>query len=75
MEPTFHDGDLVYVQKCQFVQIGEIGIFFLNGECLIKETGENELIFHNHKYAPIPGNDNIICIGKMLSKVTFSDKP
>ena len=74
MEPTFHDGDLVYVQKCQIVQTGEIGIFILNGECLIKEAGENELISHNRKYAPIPGNDNIICIGKVLGKVTLSDK-
>lgn len=74
MEPTFHDGDLVYVQKCQIVQTGEIGIFILNGECLIKEAGENELISHNHKYAPIPGNDNIICIGKVLGKVILSDK-
>lgn len=69
MEPTFHDGDLVYVQKCQIVQTGEIGIFILNGECLIKEAGENGLISHNPRYDPIPGSDDIICIGKVLGKV------
>ena len=73
MEPTYLDGDRVYVQKCQGVNIGEIGIFILNNECLIKEAGENGLISHNPKYALIPGNESILCIGKVLGKVLYNE--
>lgn len=69
MEPTFHDGDKVYVEKMQVVEIGDIGIFMVSGECFIKETGENGLISHNPKYDEIPGTETIQCIGKVLGKV------
>lgn len=72
MEPTYSDGDMVYVEKCQVVNIGEIGIFVLNNECLIKEAGENGLISHNPKYALIAGSENILCVGKVLGKVFYS---
>ncbi|MBO5000918.1 MAG: helix-turn-helix domain-containing protein, partial [Bacteroidaceae bacterium] len=39
MEPTYHDGDKVFVEKCDSVEIGEIGIFIVNGEAFIKELG------------------------------------
>lgn len=69
MKPTYNDGDLVYVEKSQIINIGDIGIFMLNNECYIKEAGESGLISHNPKYAVIPGNKNIHCIGKVLGKV------
>lgn len=69
MEPTYSDGDLVYVQKKQILSYGEIGIFILNGECLIKEAGEIGLISHNKKYTVIPGSEDVICVGKVLGKV------
>lgn len=69
MEPTFKDGDLVYVQKRQIVETGEIGVFFYNNECFIKEAGEDGLISHNADYKMIPGTERIQCIGKVLGKV------
>lgn len=69
MEPTFKDGDLVYVQKRQIVETGEIGVFFYNNECYIKEAGEDGLISHNARYKMIPGTERIQCIGKVLGKV------
>lgn len=69
MEPTYSDGDLVYVEKRQVVETGAIGIFMLNNECFIKEAGEGGLISHNPKYKIIPGSDQIMCIGKVLGKV------
>lgn len=71
MEPTFSDGDLVYVHKCQIIENGEIGIFSFHNQCLIKEAGENGLISHNPKYNMIPGSSDIICIGKVLGKVNL----
>lgn len=72
MEPTYQDGDLVYVEKRQILHTGDIGIFMINNECFIKEVGENGLLSHNPKYDPIPGSDSIHCIGKVLGKVDMS---
>lgn len=70
MEPTFKDGDLVYVEKRQIVEIGDIGIFMDGNDCFIKEAGKEGLISHNKKYRMIPGTENILCVGKVLGKVT-----
>lgn len=69
MEPTYYDGDKVYVEKRQVVEVGEIGIFMVNNECYIKEAGSDGLISHNKKYRMIPGSERIICVGKVLGKV------
>lgn len=74
MEPTYSDGDLVYVQQCQVINIGDIGIFSYNNECFIKEAGENGLISHNKRYPMIPGDETIRCIGLVLGKV-FEEAP
>lgn len=73
MEPTYKDGDLVYVEKRQIIETGEIGIFIVNNECFIKEAGEGGLISHNPKYPIIPGSENIQCIGKVLAKVPIDN--
>lgn len=69
MEPTYHHGEKVYVEKMQVVEVGDIGIFMVNGECFIKEAGKDGLISHNPLYDMIPGTENIQCIGKVLGKV------
>lgn len=73
MEPTYKDGDLVYVEKRQIIETGEIGIFVVNNECFIKEAGEEGLISHNPEYPMIPGSENIQCIGKVLAKVPIDN--
>lgn len=72
MEPTYNDGDLVYVAKQDIVHTGDIGIFMINNECFIKEASDNGLMSHNPKYKMIPGNENIHCIGKVLGKVDIT---
>lgn len=42
MEPVFSDGQIVWVQKCQRVRVGEVGIFVYDGEGYIKVYGERE---------------------------------
>lgn len=71
MEPTFHNGDKVFVEKCDSVDIGEIGIFVVNGDVYIKERGNNQLISHNQKYNPIAltGHDSAFCCGRVLGCV------
>ena len=72
MEPTYSDGDLVYVEKRQILSVGEIGIFTIHNECYIKEVGEDGLLSHNPKYKPIPGTEDIHCVGKVLGKVNVT---
>ena len=71
MEPSYHDGDKVFVEKCDSVDIGEVGIFILNGDAYIKELGNKCLISHNEKYKPIRigENDSVYCCGRVIGIV------
>ena len=71
MEPTYHDGDKVFVEKCESVDIGEVGIFVVNGDAYIKELGSKCLISHNEKYKPIRigENDSVYCCGRVIGIV------
>ena len=67
MEPTYHDGDTLLIKKQSDINIGEIGIFMINGEAYVKELGDGVLISHNKKYKDIHINDSVICLGKVIS--------
>lgn len=69
MEPTFFDGDKVFVQEAQALNLGDIGIFYYDGDVYIKEYGEEGLISHNKKYKLIRGNENIRILGKVVGTV------
>ena len=71
MEPTYHDGDKVFVEKRDSIQVGEIGIFVVNSEVYIKELGNKCLISHNEKYKPIRigENDSVYCCGRVIGIV------
>ena len=72
MQPMFNDGDKVYVVNQQSVEIGEIGIFVINGDAYIKKLGKGQLISLNEKYKPILLNndDSIYCCGKVIGIVS-----
>ena len=69
MEPTYFDGDIVYVQKVTEINTGEIGIFQKEGCIYIKEIGQKGLISHNSKYSPMEDDGVVICMGKVIGKV------
>lgn len=69
MEPTYYDGEKVYVKKTFELNIGDIGIFSRGNELFIKEYGEDGLISHNSKYKMIKGTENIQTIGKVVGKI------
>lgn len=71
MEPRFFDGDIVLVQTQPSVEIGEVGIFILNGEAYIKKYGGDCLVSLNSKYKDIPisNNDSFYCKGKVFAKL------
>lgn len=71
MEPIFHDGDIVLITSQPSVEIGEIGIFILNGSGFIKKFGGDRLISLNPDYDDIPLHeyDSIYCRGKVIGTV------
>ena len=42
MEPVYHDGQIVWVEKCEELHTGETGIFFYDDKVYIKVYGEQE---------------------------------
>jgi hypothetical protein len=50
------------------VEVGEVGIFVVNGAVYIKEQGAGCLISHNAAYKPIPlaEHDSAFCCGRVL---------
>lgn len=72
MEPRFIDGQIVWIQKQDTLQNGEIGIFYLDGSAYIKKLKDDEnglfLISLNKKYAPIPvkQDSTFKTLGKVL---------
>ncbi len=72
MEPEFHNGQIAWVQKQDYLEHGEIGIFSLNGDAYIKKLQDDMeglfLISLNHKYAPIAvgENDLLHTFGKVI---------
>ena len=71
MEPTYYDGDKVFVEKCVSIDIGEVGIFVVNSDVYIKELGSKCLISHNEKYKTIRigENDSVYCCGRVIGIV------
>lgn len=65
MEPKYHDGDIILISK-DIPEIGETGLFTLNGNGYVKKLGNGELISLNHNYDPIPMDESIICNGKVI---------
>lgn len=66
MEPDFEDGDMVFVHMQNEIRVGQVGLFFMDGEEFIKELGEDELISRNPKYEPIEFDESIRCHGLVL---------
>ncbi|MCM1008763.1 MAG: XRE family transcriptional regulator [Ruminococcus flavefaciens] len=73
MEPIYFDGDIVLVKKQPSVDIGEIGIFNIEGNGYIKKFGGNKLISLNAEYDDIHLSDydeeRIHCFGKVIGRV------
>lgn len=66
MEPTFYDGDKLFIHACVDLMPGQIGVFFMDGKQWVKELGDGVLISHNPNYDPIPMCEDIACQGIVL---------
>lgn len=54
MEPDYSSGDVLFVESRSSIDMGDIGIFIVDGKAYIKKLGKNKLISLNKKYEDIP---------------------
>ena len=66
MEPKFSNGDYLLVRKQPAVDIGQIGIFDVDGKGYVKKYGGDKLISLNPKYKDISTTDDSHCFGLVL---------
>ena len=73
MEPIYFDGDIVLVKEQPSVDLGQIGIFNIEGSGYIKKFGGDRLISLNAEYDDIVfsdyDEDRIQCFGKVIGRV------
>lgn len=71
MEPKYRDGDIVLVEDTDFVEVGELGIFVLDGNGYFKKFGGDRLISLNEDYGDIllDGYTEIVCCGRVVGKL------
>lgn len=68
MEPKFHDGDIALIRQQPSVDVGEIGLFVVDGKGYIKKQGPDRLISLNPDYDDVwPGEfSDAQCVGKVI---------
>ncbi len=72
MEPVYFDGDIVLVKQCDTIDLGQIGIFVVDGEGYIKKFGGDRLISLNDKYNDIELGEytECRCMGKVIGRIS-----
>ncbi|MBO5682966.1 MAG: LexA family transcriptional regulator [Clostridia bacterium] len=71
MEPLYKNGDLILIEDCDSVEVGELGIFVLDGDGYFKKFGGDRLISLNPEYADIliKSFSEAVCCGKVIGKL------
>lgn len=71
MEPRYKNGDYLLVKSTDTIEVGETGVFMLDGEGYVKVYGGDCLISLNPAYAPIPLKDftSVRCAGVVTGKL------
>lgn len=71
MEPKYHDGDILLVENCESVEIGELGIFVLDGNGYFKKYGGDTLISLNPEYGEIILKEyaEAVCCGRVVGRL------
>ena len=77
MEPMFHHGQDVYVEHTPDLEIGEIGLFIVNGNGYIKQLQDGYLHSLNPEYDDIQldESDTTRIVGRVLGAVNKNDYP
>lgn len=70
MEDKYYDGDIVLIETCPDIDIGEIGLFTVNDKGYIKKRGKDRLISLNPDCDDVffQEGDVVRCRGRVLGK-------
>lgn len=75
MSPKFHDGDYVLVRQQPAVELGQIGIFYVDGKGYIKKFDGDYLISLNPDFDDIDLSDKeFSCFGLVLGIAELAEK-
>ena len=71
MEPKYHNGDILLVERTDSFDVGDLGIFVLDGQGYFKQYGGDRLISLNPEFTDILLKDysEIVCCGKVVGKL------
>ena len=71
MEPKYRDGDSLLVRHADSIDVGELGIFLLDGCGFFKVFGGDRLLSLNPEYGPILLKDfaDVQCKGQVVGKL------
>ena len=71
MEPKYRDGDILLVRNAESIDVGELGIFLLDGCGFFKVFGGDRLLSLNPSYGPILLKDfaDVQCKGQVVGKL------
>lgn len=71
MEPKYSDGDIILVRQQPDIDLGEIGLYIVDGNGYVKCKGRDRLISLNKDYPDIPLSEfnEIKCCGKVVGKL------
>lgn len=71
MEPKYHNGDVLLVQNTDSVEVGELGIFLLDGSGFFKVYDGSRLLSLNPQYAPILLKEfaDVQCKGRVVGRL------
>lgn len=69
MEPLYSDGDILLIEPTCEINIGEIGIFNVNGLAYVKQLGQDRLISLNKGYDDVPLTEDSVCMGRVVDKL------
>ncbi len=71
MEPKYRDGDILLVRHADSIDVGELGIFLLDGCGFFKVFGGDRLLSLNPSYGPILLKDfaDVQCKGQVVGKL------
>ncbi|MCH5298120.1 MAG: helix-turn-helix domain-containing protein [Ruminococcus sp.] len=75
MKPEYNNGDKVLVRLQPAVEIGEVGIFIMDGNGYIKKFADDRLISLNPEYKDVYPTEygDFRCIGKVIGKAEIAE--
>lgn len=75
MEPVYHNGDMVLVEKSKDIGYGEVGAFLIGNEAFIKESQKDGLHSYNKRYKTMKftEDDSVQIIGRVIGVIDASD--